>query len=824
MSSGAVLALLVLAASEPPANAPPAVPAARPSPALPTYAIEPGHERLFQAVLPAREGELPEGFGLRGLSVPKDRVEALYGPPGAKPASCAEAPLCVVLLHPSAAAAGDRVAGPYAIHASDPEAARALVAGIAARLEAAKPPDPWKKVKVELAAPEPRPDAERVPSDPALAAGLEGRFRALVAADPELASRLLRVEVSPARVRYVFRAGAGGTPPTRGGDAEPGEAEGEGPPAESAPESSPESSVVLRDRTPRQSDPTEVTRSFFVQGLGVTDPPDLAKRVHAAVLAADDGSLRLEPQDVMATGERPWLHLVLVALSALFLLALVLALPFLFRAAAGVLGRDPVVWSLLGAGAALRLALPYRMVEMGIGYQLVRLADELTLPRYGAGTTTLHHAVFQVFGADHTTMAWTHKVLGALTLPLACAAGVRLAGDRGRAIAPFWAGALAVTPMLVKSDLTESNLVPVLWALFSALVAWTSTSGTLRIAATAAGLGFAALSRPEMAAVAPALWLALARPWRERTLRRPALAVAVVLAVAIPFQLAFVRHVVGWETAEGSLHLQKGLSPERVLAVLGQNALLDPRLVPAAVPVLALLALGARETRGRVAVWLLGGLAWLYVYSVDLSKASMPRLHLVGLLPWSLAAAAGVAWLRDRSRLLAAGAVLAWLATAAATVPTLWAPTNEDVQDASFDRLRASLPEGPYVLAMLTSTDAPDPPGHFTHRHAPVYRFRDGEVVPLSSIAARLDPEDPAAPPVFFFQGVSCHASLLRADRGERGLLPACDAVRERFDLEPVWEEDVPNHGNPVHQELGYYGDDPSFRIGLYRVRGLRAR
>ena len=54
------------------------------------FAIGPGHERLFSQVMPARPSELPAGWILRRLSVPQDRVEALYGPAKEPPpATCA---------------------------------------------------------------------------------------------------------------------------------------------------------------------------------------------------------------------------------------------------------------------------------------------------------------------------------------------------------------------------------------------------------------------------------------------------------------------------------------------------------------------------------------------------------------------------------------------------------------------------------------------------------------------------------------------------------------------------------------------------------------
>ena len=64
---------------------------------------------------------------------------------------------------------------------------------------------------------------------------------------------------------------------------------------------------------------------------------------------------------------------------------------------------------------------------------------------------------------------------------------------------------------------------------------------------------------------------------------------------------------------------------------------------------------------------------------------------------------------------------------------------------------------------------------------------------------------------------------IRRAVRQESGLLPACARVHEQFQLEPIWTGEVPNHGNPPHQELGYYGDDSTFDVGLWRVIGVQA-
>jgi hypothetical protein len=757
-----------------------------------SWAIGPGHERVFKTLLPAREGELEDGWALRHLGVPGDRVEAIYGPKDT-PKSCERAPLCLALVHPSAAPEEAPRAGPFAlvVRAAQGIATEALVAGISSRLSAAPAFDPFKRIEAKVAPP-PAPNVGEVVGDGAATdPDLAARFRAFLGSDPDLAGRLTKVEVTTSRVRYHLRGD--------GGDVHV---------------------VELRPRSPRQSHPDEVTTSFFIQGVGpLADPPDLTARVHRAVASADDGSLRLAPEHVMSRGERSTLHWILIALSALALLALALGSRGLARAVRQTLGPGRLVWWLLGLGVVLRLVLPYRMVEMGIGYQLTRLAEELLLPRYGAGTVTLHHGVMALFGADHAVMVWTHKILGCLTLPLATAVGARLLGPLRAALphaVPLWAGALALSPMLLRSDLTESNLVPVLLGLWAGLFAWQSLEGRARVVLTAAGLAYAGLCRPEMAVVAPGIWLLLERPWRAR---REAILVGVVLAVALSAQLVFVNQVVAWEIGEQSLHFSKGLSPGRLAKILANNALFDPTIVPLLTPLLALGAAVHKEGRSLALTLMGGGLLWLYVYAVDLSNASQPRLHIVALLPWSLAAALTMARLLAHHRSTGISVLALWMLTALGTVPTLWAPTNEDTQDALFDRLEEALPkEEGAVLVTLARSDAPDEAGHYTHRHLPTYLFSEVETLPIGSMVVALER---APGKVYYFQGVSCYAQLLRAARQERGILPACARVHERFTLAPIWTERVPNHGNPPHQELGYYGDDPAFDVGLWRVEGL---
>ena len=759
------------------------------------WAIAPGHERVFGAVTVSAPGELPPGWTRLGVAIPRDRVVALYGPKGQRPPSrCEEAPLCLTLSHPSAAPQGLK-AGPFSLtvaHVDPKTDPSRLLKGVASRITERNPPDPFKAIKVKL--PEvvpPPPTSAEDPSPLPEGQTRETLFQALLTSDPDLLTRLIDVSVSDTEVQYTLKCDSGEPPQTV---------------------------VVLKNRASWQSDPNEVTRSFFVQGIGgISDPPDLARRVHQAVSRADDGALRLGAQDVMASGEMPTSHRVLIGLSVLALLGIVIGMWGALWSAMTALRPYPMVLGVLGIGAALRLLIPPRMVEMGIGYQLTRYADTLTLPRYGAGTTTLHHAIFEVFGVDHLVMINTHRILGILTLPLATAAGLALLNlkkEQRYPVAMVLASLLSLTPILVKSDATESNLVPILFALWVAIWAWERREGFASASLTLFGLMFVVLSRPEMAVVGPGIWLILSRPWRRRV---GMLGVLTPLVAVAAIQLSFIQDVVSWETSVQSLHLGKTLTLDRVLDVGLNNALFDPTIVPALLAPLALAALWIGGPKPTLLSCLIGGLGWVYIYAVDLSAASQPRLHIVVVIAWSIPAALalGSLWLTRRRTAMALAVAL--LLSASATIPTLWAPSNEDTQEVLFERLRESLPsDSPYVLATLTRSDAPDEPGHYTHRHVPSYRFKDGTIASLGDLERWIDGDAE----VFYFQGTSCYAKLLRAARGESGLLPACAAVAKMYRLDPVWRDEVVNHGNPRHLELGYYGDDPLFNVGLWRVKG----
>jgi len=125
------------------------------------FALGPGHEPRFVRVMPEQPGELSGGAGLVHLRAPEDRVEALYGDLDRPTETCAEAPLCVTLRHPSVARSGDRLVGAFAVRVEGVGglASEALLDGISARLAEEQGWDPWQEI---LEAP-PQPALEPVP-------------------------------------------------------------------------------------------------------------------------------------------------------------------------------------------------------------------------------------------------------------------------------------------------------------------------------------------------------------------------------------------------------------------------------------------------------------------------------------------------------------------------------------------------------------------------------------------------------------------------------------------------------------------------------------
>lgn len=482
---------------------------------------------------------------------------------------------------------------------------------------------------------------------------------------------------------------------------------------------------------------------------------------------------------------------------------------------------------------------PKQIVTMYIGYLLTEQAIELSAAsHYGMGSLALYHALFAIFPHDHRTLLWTNAVVGVLTLPLAATFGARyLRSPRAGAI---FAALVALVPLFVKNDASDANQVPCLFWAFGGLVLlerYFEAGERAALAGSVPLFALAANARPEMPLLLPVLVavVVLGLGPRRTRLGDPALVAAVLVAALLVVPQAV--HVFGSVEALEDRDSLPGASASglsRLLSTtLTEDTVLTPSLYPVALVPLALLGLAEplvdrsrRDAlRGRLAL-LVAALVALAIYGLDLCRANMARVHVPGALLVTLLAAAGLAYAFERLRTVASGAVaLAVVASAIPTAFALWAPTNEQAEEDFLRRALAELPSDRlYTLVRMDRADRNrDSPGSsFTHHHFPDYLVRPptgaGRV---SSIADFLERPD-LAQPAFFYLGMRCYAEFRPAGtpppHGD-ALQPACARLRDRFDLEPLLEQTVPNRGDVW---LDYYGDAPELRLGLYRIRGPR--
>jgi len=484
-----------------------------------------------------------------------------------------------------------------------------------------------------------------------------------------------------------------------------------------------------------------------------------------------------------------------------------------------------------GTSAFVRWVLaPKWIVTMFIGYLLTEQALELsTTSHYGVGSLALYHAVFGFLPPDHRWLLWTNAIVSVLMLPLAAAFVARLA--KNVTTGAIFAWLLALVPLFVKNDASDANQVPCLFWAFGGLVAleaWCDTGRRNSLFAAAILLSLAANARPEMPLLL-ALWVAtflvvlsppLAR-FRDRAL-------LVVVPLAIASVVPHLLHV-GGATAlleeRDSLPAMSSISSQMLRSLVRLDTVLTPSLFPVGILLFALWPT-RKHLRLRLALLLLA-MVTLALYGLDLCRANMARVHVPGALLVTMLAALGVTAMFRKVRRWPVRALLllAAFATALPTVRTLWAATNEQAEEDLVREAVARLPkDAPYTFVRFARADrrVGVPGADVTHHHFPDYLFRPPRgTARLSSIVDWIDQPD-LDRPAYFFLGMRCYAEF-REERAPRphgdALQPACARMQAEFELEPVFERDVPNRGDVW---LEYYGDAPTLRVGLYRVRRRR--
>jgi hypothetical protein len=398
----------------------------------------------------------------------------------------------------------------------------------------------------------------------------------------------------------------------------------------------------------------------------------------------------------------------------------------------------------------------------------------------------------------------------------------------------------------VKDATTESLGVPAMaWTFLGlALLARARTTRSpVALGLALVHLLLAAFSRPEAVGLVPlaaaAAWWPVAPgrgpstadPALQRSIRPALLALAAALLVLRAIQMALAVDV---ELARGNtpdLVTVEGLRA-MVSGLAFRNAAFWPTFFPLVATGLALLGPAVTTGRARVqaAAFLALAILGLAVSQLDLPYVSVPRVQAPALAFLALAAAWGFgglwafqrrAFARPRAfaALVAVEAAVV-VASCAATVPALWAPTNADDEERLFRDALAALPDEPVTLVRRGYEDPPREPGHL---YNPDYLFRpprrDDRVIGPD----RFLRDAPTDRPAYFLLGTRC---WLRAC-GSEGMHPACAGMARRFRLEPVFERDVPVRRLPLDRppahpladlDFGWCTPADAMRIGLYRV------
>ncbi len=477
-----------------------------------------------------------------------------------------------------------------------------------------------------------------------------------------------------------------------------------------------------------------------------------------------------------------------------------------------------------GLALLLRLAWPWRWTAVYFAYEWLdqaRFVD--SVPRYGPGALAPWAWVLGPMGESPYPVHAVQLVWGCLGVLAWTAAAVRATG---RAALIGWVGLpLAVTPVFLRNDVSESMHVPALAAL--GVAAWAAVE--LRRApdfvaaiTLATGLSYAALCRADLlptALLCLAVLAWLAGPISAKNLRPGrslwplALAAPVVVLVA-----GLARERARADHAAGNLP-----QLERFVTDLPRHLLHDAVLWrPDWWPVAAWLALFAAvlwlPNRAHAWRWLaLLGVAVLSLLPswLDYNETSLPRLQAPAQILATVALAVlGEQALAARPKRTWAFAAL-WLLAAAATLPATLQRTAAHDEDDLLTKLMESGP-APGWLAVRSYADEP---ARGLHLHWPSWWLRSAGLlpVPVSQVHKSLQNGVQPARPLYFLRSVRCFALPLDAMWPQPGHEQEdCAALARPDRTRPLWHDDWPNHGDT--STFAWYGTNPTLRVGLYQA------
>jgi hypothetical protein len=539
----------------------------------------------------------------------------------------------------------------------------------------------------------------------------------------------------------------------------------------------------------------------------------------------------------------------------LLILALLL-LPWLIKIAwlniqeAGIRIRQGI-WTSIVLGGLLRLVfIPHIVVTMYMGYLLTDQAATLNETfRYGVGAQVLWNALFQIAPVDHASLISLNAVLGTFNLIFWAAILVR-AGLRPLAVllATIF---MAFMPMILWSDGSDSLTVIVLfWNLGAILFAqqFLRSQNMLDLWGAVLWLGMAAHTRPEQMLFGPLLVLTIlaSQQGSNRLLERLKAPLSAWITAAVAYGVLVWPQLVHAMNRRARLkeldswpHELWDILPDLPRLLESENALLKPHMTPMLLLPLALLAIiVARKgfaRRFRLSIMSLG-LVWMIFYYIDLSSASLPRLHVVLLIPCCIVVADLLSdvwqWKPTQAKWAGQGLVALALITLSLQTPAsakwLWQDTNEWQEDRMYREVITLLPQEQHNLIHYSYGDPeeicfekPDGaqacgPSH-THEHHPDYLVEAPQGTTRVWGIQEFIKHGKLEKPTYFYMGMRCYSQLRPVDAPvpETYFAKACMDLQKSFSLEAVLEKDLPNRGD---FGLHYYSQEKLFKLGLYRV------
>ena len=214
---------------------------------------------------------------------------------------------------------------------------------------------------------------------------------------------------------------------------------------------------------------------------------------------------------------------------------------------------------------------------------------------------------------------------------------------------------------------------------------------------------------------------------------------------------------------------------------------------------------------------------WLGATGIDLVRVSIPRLHLGPILLLTPLAAIGAMTLLEKAQTRGAkpGRVLAsllaalWVSGLALNAQALFSPVTEEAEERLWRDTIDALPEKPGCLIRYGFGDPSPSPK--TPLYSPDYLLPKGwKTAALSDLESV---KKTCAGSVYVLLGTHCYTHLRPPDTPPPSGLDereVCTQVRARTDLQPVFEREADNVGEPPGLRL--FPEAKTLPIGLYEL------